>query len=714
MKRLHLFIVMCLLSLTSGLQAQEQAEAGEQLLVFRNTGVVDLLYTNEVDSILTNDSTQVFYAKDTVLVVPIAELDSVAVGNRNVREMKSEVHELTNERDLPWLIRVEGNHLYYRLETPQNFLPKAGEKLFYGDRHELLPTGLAVRVTSVTKGTEIDVEVEDVELHEIFDRLFFSGRLSTNSNGKENSSRRAPWDPVTDYIRAHTIPMDNELEIGTIGKFETKGSTEINGDFVVDVFKHYYHAHIRIDTEIGFEYQLRTDDSGEMHVNSPRVYIPLPVIAGVLHPSIYLNLFADLKAEARFDFSMKRKYHYEYDWTRQNGEQHGKMIEPVDGDNNTNDEAKAQLILNGEIFLGAQMGTSLALTGDRVGFRFDVKAGPCLEGKLGLGILSQMRNYQPEYYHEANVELSVKLALQTSLFHHEILWLFGDEVENPLYGHDFYLAKRTWNLFPQYQHTNATASARSTSQLEEMQEVVSMATAVDEYVPADLDTGFEIVDELGEVVDSVFVGTITAKPEDTTVAQTFDAEITLPSNIKQENLEGYTMRPIFHYAGYTISAAPVEIRKDVLLQSYSATQTNGAMTFIGNSPFLGSVVKDSTLYQVGLYLPVPLKNNVYQQGKDRRIITGTPIDSYRSGLLIGTWTGKVNGENVTLIFNEGKTGEFNKVGFVYELNNPQSGDLVLKFGDGEPMILRLLSVSEVELKLRDKRDKEQTVWTLTR
>ena len=187
----------------------------------------------------------------------------------------------------------------------------------------------------------------------------------------------------------------------------------------------------------------------------------------------------------------------------------------------------------------------------------------------------------------------------------------------------------------------------------------------------------------------------------------------LPSSIKHEDLEGYTIRPIFHYAGYTISAAPVGISKDVLLQSYSATQTNGAMTFIGNSPFLSSFVKDSTLYQIGLYLPVPLKNNVYQQGKDRKIITGTPIDDWHSGLLIGTWTGIVNGENVTLTFNEDDTGKFNNVAFVYELNNPQSGDLELKFDNGETMIFRLLSVTEGELMLMDKRDESQTVWTLT-
>ena len=57
MKRLHLLLYMILVCL--GLQAQE-AEQGEQLLVFRNTGVVDLLYTQEVDSILTTDKSSMY------------------------------------------------------------------------------------------------------------------------------------------------------------------------------------------------------------------------------------------------------------------------------------------------------------------------------------------------------------------------------------------------------------------------------------------------------------------------------------------------------------------------------------------------------------------------------------------------------------------------------------------------------------------------------
>ena len=708
MKRLHLLLYMILVCL--GLQAQE-AEQGEQLLVFRNTGVVDLLYTNEVDSILTNDSAQVFYAKDTILVVPFTELDSVAVGNRNMRILNAAVRELTNERDLPWLIRVEGNHLFYSLNTPNYYLPKVGDKLFYGNSHELLPIGLSAKVMTVTKlDTEFDVEIEPVELNEIFDRFFYSGRV--NMNELPTGSRMAMANRA--HHESKVIPIEGKLDVIDYGEVNASCQLDLVGDFVVDVFNHFYHAHIKgeFSGEVGAK--LSCDANTECHPTIPLLYLPLPTVAGVLFPSVYVNLFTDFNAEMNLNFSARRVYRFEYDWLRIDGEQFGKVIPPTEGPAE-DEEVKTDLTLDGELHMGVQAGLGLNLIGNRVGFRFDAKLGPCLEGELGIGILGKMRSYNSELWHRAELSTSVKLKFQLSYLRHEIFYVFGNEVVEPITTQDFSLFNDTHYLFPQYSHSNAVATERMNAAAEQQRQLeVNIATAVEIPTETDIETGFEIVDSQDEVVDSVFVGTIEAKQEDATVAQTFDTEIILPSTIKQENIENYTMRPIFHYAGYTISAAPVGISKDVLLQPYSSTQSNGAMTFISSGPFIGSAVKDSTLYQVGMYLPVPLKNNIYRQGKDKKINLSIPIDDNHGNLLIGTWTGKVNDTDVTLTFTEDGTGEYNNRGFVYSMNEPQSGELLLEFENKETMILRVLSVTETELKLKDKRDKSETIWLLTK
>ena len=52
--------------------------------------------------------------------------------------------------------------------------------------------------------------------------------------------------------------------------------------------------------------------------------------------------------------------------------------------------------------------------------------------------------------------------------------------------------------------------------------------------------------------------------------------------------------------------------------------------------------------------------------------------------------------------------------FTYEINTPQSGELLITFDDNETIIFRVISISNSELILKDKRKKEQNIITLTR
>ena len=127
--RRRLIILIALLTTMVGLWAQTDDD-GSQIPVFRNTGEVNLFYSNELDSITTNDTAQVFHGKDTTLVVPYSELDSVAVGSRNEAFFHDGVKRLTNAGDFPWIIRFDGESIFYRKDTPSNILPSVGAKLF--------------------------------------------------------------------------------------------------------------------------------------------------------------------------------------------------------------------------------------------------------------------------------------------------------------------------------------------------------------------------------------------------------------------------------------------------------------------------------------------------------------------------------------------------------------------------------------------------------
>ena len=701
MKRLLLFLYMVLACV--GIQAQEE-EQGEQLLVFRNTGVVDLLYSNEVDSILTTDSTQVFYAKDTTLVVPFAELDSVAVGSRNEIKFHADVKELTNETDMPWIIRFDGQSIYYQNNTPVAILPVIGQKLFRGFDHSnvtenIFPYGLTARVTAVTKGiNEIRVDIEEIELDEIFSHLFYAGPM--HSEREISASRpRVPHEQDIDEVLERNIP----IEIGKIGSVNIKGKVKVSGKVVTDIGwgKKYYHADLNIDYGFGFDVKLHSDVSSEESYDDFRDDIKDDKLLGSIYKviDIYgaLGSYVDVKAKLGFELSMERTYHRKLLWTRNDKTDDFQFIE-ANPNEPFEDKAKMDLTLNGKLSLGPALRVDFAIVGIRLGARAKLKIGPEFEGNIDVTMLNNLRNYNPELYASAQLSISGRAKIEAYTINRHYL-IFGVVDEHKFWEHPFTFAKRTWNLFPNYQKTAAVAMTTKTKEVK-----TEVATAVPDPTPTDLEMGFETVDPQGEIVDSTFVGTVKAEPEDTTVAQTFVAEMSMPSTIKQENLEGYTMRPIFHYAGYTISAAPVGISKDVLLQPCSSTQSNGAMTFISSGPFIGSAVNDSTLYQVGAYLPVPLKKNVYGSIP---YSTSEPINDVRAEMLIGTWQGTVDEELVTLVFEKGGTGKYNDLPFVYELNTPQSGSLLMTFEDGETQVYRVLAINESELSIKNKRKKDQ-------
>lgn len=715
MKKRYLFLILSLLSFSMVLRAQEAGE-GEQLLVFRNTGVVDLLYTNEVDSILTNESTQVFYAKDTVLVVPLAELDSVAVGNRNEMVFYKDVKELSKSEDLPWIIRFDGESIFYRNDTPSNILPSVGMKLFYGleeqiSEENIFPFGLSVKVTNVTKQTgETRVDVEVVGLDEIFERLFLAGSFRGTTSSSRLMNTRVPVN--------RTLNLESTLELGDFGSFSVSGNLNVDGEIVYNInnlnpfnrHKHY-HADLDLTCVFGSNVKLTSDDSAEYNDEKLGSDVSLGTFYKILNLNAAVGAFVDLSAELNLGVEMQRTYRRKLHWER-NGDDNKFEFNKLDGSEPYKDEAKVDLTLDGEIYFGPIAQIDFVTVGDLLGAKAKLKFGPKIEGEISLGMIRQMDKYQPEFYGNASLNVCSQIALEGFVYNRQYL-VWGKEEEHPIFKLTVPLAEHEWKLFPDYTQSNAMAK---TTKSEEV--VTDVATAVKSPTPTSLETGFVLADSLGNVVDSIFVGKIASEKEMEDIekvenVQTFSTFFELPPSIKQKDMDGYTMRPVFHYAGYTISAAPVDIKNDVLIQPYTAKMCNGAMTFISSGPFLGSAEKDSTLYQVGAYLPVPLKKNVYKKNGFTIIKMGKHIDSGGANYMVGTWQGMIGEKEVTLILKSDFTGSYDTSRtFKYELNTPQSGDLQLTFDNGETSLFRVLSITENELKIEDKRQKDSEVIVL--
>lgn len=716
----HLLLMLCAMVLSTGLYAQStEIDESEQVLVFRHSGEVNLFYVSELDSIVLSnydaDSirhdeivSQLFYAQDTTLLVPIAEIDSVAFGSRNEMVLNSAVRELFDDIDFPWIIRTEDNSIFYRKDTPENILPKIGDKLYYAGTNDLMPMGLAAKVVSVAVANEeIAVTLENAELNEIFDKLFYAGRIAMGMDNAE-AKGRAPKAPEG---MNNCVPLEENLDFGNFGELSVKGKTELEGNFVARINRStvYCSASINGDTSFGFEWSLASEESTEFRLASPRFSIPIPLYGGVIRIIIYADVFIEGKAELSINYSMQRNHEFGFEWTYKNGKSTFKNREPSGEDEQDNDEAKIEVVLNGELYAGAELGVEINALGDRAGLDFNLKAGPYLKGELGFGILQDLRNYNPQFTYNANLDMGLKLNFNVSTFWLDCIF-WGDRETHPIYNHDFILFKHSLPLFPEYEDTRAVkAVAKETKEIEKTE--ISVATKVENEILHEVEQGFEVINKEGEVVDSIFVEEPVLADE--TEAQEFATTIELiadslavPIDPKEDSL---FMRPIFKYAGYTISAAPVNVMHDSNIMPITTYNTNGVSAYIAGASVIGSAKNDGIVYHVGNYLPVPM--TLYKKKRATVIFTqGWHISNKKN--ITGTWIGEHNGADISLTFNDGDecSGTY-VVGnearpFTYNINTPQSGDIQLLFDDESTIVITIISVNDTTLKYRNKNEME--------
>lgn len=703
-----------LLVLTAILTVAAQAVAqtdDEQVLIFRNTGEINLLFTSEIDSIVCSrldaDSvmhddvvTQVFHTADTVLAVPVAEIDSVTFGSRNGTVVKDGVRMMTAS-DSTWIIRYDGSNVYYRADTPSGILPREGEKLFYGKADRLFPVGLAAVVKSVKTGNgEYIVNVGDIDLSDIFDRLFFAGRIE-NPDAPARNGRKAA------QVDKHTS-LSVDFNIGENLSINGKDEFGINGRVVADALRGFFSLEADVSNDFELVTKAKIERSAEITEEHNLITLPLGVYALVFTPELKFDAFASINAELSANLRYQRNSNLHVSYMRE-----GWGKEPVMNVTNPNGEdsgtqSQIDLTCKGEFYTGVQTTFDLNILRETTGARIKLRLGPAFESEFGLGVLDKTERYDPEIYAKAELSSSMKLWAEASLYIRDKL-VWGNEKETQLFTFEHKFLKRKLDLFPKF------ASTKAVSIEEAANAKVSVATKSGNDIMRDVETGFRIENDRDEVVDSVFVGTITSGSTD---VQGLSAEIDITGKVSPENRKTLRVRPVFHYAGRTVAARHASLMSDMMLQPMVFGQTNGAVTYLSGMPFSGSVVKDSTLYTAGPYLPVPVCDTVFI--KHGPTGTGIFIDDMLSARLTGTWSGTEAGRTVIYVFKADGTGQMTGASvdsssktFSYVLNSPQSGRIALRFDNGNNVkVLSVANISETVLQYRIPGD--TALYTLNR
>ncbi len=666
MRRL-LYIIIALFAAHTAVAQNDDG----QVLVYRSTGDINLFFASELDSIVLScydsDSvlheeavSQVFHTADTTCVVPLCEIDSVAFGSRNEMEMRADARMMTAEDSL-WIIRFDGNNIFYKPDTPADILPQKGDKLFYGKQDGLFPNGLIAKVDDVALlNGEYRVAVSPAEISEVFSKLFYAGSVK-----EESVNVRTRAIDINDFHRELSLDIEPEENISLGG---TAGVT-VNGRIVSNPMIGYYY--MEGDLVIDMEAQASlVVPGGELSYSGFEIQCPLGRYAMVFTPTISMSAFLDINAEVSANLRTARRAVQRFTYVKRAGQKPVfQLSEPQGEDEGTT--SQVDLTCDGEIYLGGQLVLDMNVLGELAGGRLKLKAGPSLQSEFGLGLLGRASTaFQPEVYGAAKLSTCVKLCIEGTMYHRESLWGNAED-ESTLFSVETPFLERELDLFPQFSHTRAVKD-----NLADRRDL-SMATKSENKILTTVEGGFEIVDSEGIVLDSVFVDSIYA---DTIKVQGLADTLDIRRFAEKEQLY---IRPVFHYAGHTVRADLVSVSGDMFLQPVVAALSNGAVTVMSGLPYTGSAVHDSTLYIAGNYMPIAVRDTVFVQ--PLLPVVGKYIDEDMEGFLIGTWSGD---DSFALTFNEDGTGvmrtnEGLTKALTYTVNAPQSGQICLHMDEGD-------------------------------
>lgn len=681
-------VILLLIAISTFFVASAQ-DRGEQVLVFRNTGEINLFYSNQLDSIVLSkydaDSilhednvSQVFYDADTTMVIPISEIDSVAFGSRNEIKLYDGVR-IIDDDDFEYIIRCEGNTIYYKNSSPSGILPKVGERIYSEGCEGLMSGGVAAKVESVvSNGTEIVVVLSPVDIQEIFERLFYAGDIKEMPENVRKLIRKgAP----------KTLSIGVNIDAESYGSISANGSMTFNGSAIVDIFRHYYKVDASLDFDIDFGMTLSADECSSLNLEKKVLSVDLPTIYGVIKPTISLSGFLDLDADLSFKYNLTKHYSRRVIWERNNGVNTWQFPNDQDSDDG-NTTAQTDLTLNGSVFFGPEVTLDFHVIGDFVGARAKIKAGPEISGEISMGMLQDLQTYEPTAYGKADLDANMKLSAETFLLNKE-RWIWGDEVETKLLSFEYKWLEHKLHLFPEFSQTRSVSAV---SKEAAQTKVISNTTKSDTDIERAVEVGFQIVDTNENVLDSIFVDSLQAHTEE---VRGFQSEMTVAKNTDTNDL---FVRPVFHYAGYTIPFDKVGVKDDIQIQPVVFAMTKQETRILSGYPYTGSVKKDSTLYTQGPFQQFYKRDTVFVKESNPSVV----VNSIDKEKLIGTWVEDVESDQMTLTFNADDTAVLNGHNGTYRVNYPQTGEVCIFMNDDEYFIYSIQSLTETALVIFDK------------
>lgn len=713
-------IITALISLAFGYMTAQSASESRQILVFRNTGEINVLQSGEISKIelsrfdnsdVEHDEyvSQIFYRNDdTRLVVPLSEIDSVAFGVRNFVVPKPQMRRLTDD-EASAISSFDGVSIRYAQNTASSLIVKAGEYVYYDAMTETLPYGLCAHIKSVSADNGVSVAtLEELDPADAFEKYLYTGE-------EEVSLRKSASRAIVDdepHIFNVGIPA-TEIN-GT--KLQLEAKAELKAEFtnvVVDIPRHYYHANIKLSLNPEMLMKISSDKLKEVKHEGKNISpITIPVAGKLLSIDLPFCAFIDLAADLGLEWKYSTEFSAEIEWTRQNGKDTYSNLE-LKGQKDNGFENKIEMHLNGEIFAGVKADLKMNILFDRLGAGAELKFGPAVEGELSLGVIERLsEKYDKDAYAKGQLRTALKAKGRTYVYHREH-WGFGSIKKTYLpFEPSAKLDLTSLNLFPEF--SAKAVLARCTEPLVQTPSRseaidISVYTTTDTEIP--LTIGFELANS---ATDETIVMADETNIEDNVIAahspeyQQFDTEIPLPANITVSNLDNVVARPTFKYLNHTIKAKHAAIGKDMGMSTMISGGCSSGINFIYGMTPVSQTTVDNTTYIVGNICPVTAPASKFRR-KTAKTLEFIEISNVGIGTsdnsIVGAWSGRIAGTEAKFVFSADGTGNFNDTDFTYRINGRQTGCIDIILEDYSTITMYVVAITPDTMTVMPKKSR---------
>lgn len=723
-KRLTLLIAAMAFAMVSVL-AQDVEH--KQILVFRKSGITNIFYANQIEKIalskldaneVEHDEiiSQVFMRTDgTSVIIPIADIRSVEFGSRNSIKPKEAVRRLTDD-EAGAIETFDETKLKYKSGTAPSLIVTTGEKVYYDKITDALPYGLCAQVKSISTENGITVaSIEYLAPEELFDEYFLSGDEAMPK------SRSLAEDDFEKKAFEFELPDIEDMGIKASGHLKGIAGVKVE-EVVFDLLNHYYHAKVTAYIAPELKFKLESSEGVEKKLvsNPMPVHFKVPTAMGAMSFDVELGGFVDFNVEAGIDYEYNTEYKAVFEWERKDGV--NTFYQPVFTQNLLGDmKQKIQCHLNGELFLGALADIGIGVLWDHFGAGAQLKLGPQLEAEFSLGALNQLsEKYSQELYGKAALTLSAKLGMETYVYRLDN-WILGhkDRTKLPFeFEMPYEIGKL--NFFPEFHSRSTLGREHSTFvRTPSRAKAIDVATYSENPVETEIEVGFELANAqtdatVKQIWNEEEKDILKPKSEE---AQIFDTEFALRDDLKDVDPDNVVVRPIFKYRDKVIKAAPTAPLSGMFLSPVIYNGSRNSRYIVSGQSVVNQTNIDATTYLQGNIMPVVEKNSKYCRKRTASTIefietdipgsSGSPIDA-----LIGTWTGSVMGENVTITFTDKSTGIYDGTPFSYRVNSPLQGGISITMDNGSTISFIVIEIESSAMTILTQSSK--TKFTLTK